>query len=89
MFTMTVVCDEASKDTIRNMVFQNINKGFNGIAEMQVKELQDGRLRFYYSVNYDASYVNREEPNKSEEHIWRLTNAYLNDNIWVSICLPY
>ena len=61
MFTMTVVCDEASKDTIRNMVFQNTDTGFNGIAEMQVKELKDGRLRFYYSVNYDASYVNKEE----------------------------
>ena len=62
MFTMTVVCDEVSKDTMRNMVFQNTNTGFNGIAEMQVKELEDGRLRFYYSVNYDASYVNKEEP---------------------------
>ncbi|MED9903656.1 MAG: hypothetical protein UFG06_05685 [Lachnospiraceae bacterium] len=62
MFTMTVVCDEASKDIIRNMVFQNTNTGLNGIAEMQVKELEDGRLRFYYSVNYDASYVNEEEP---------------------------
>ena len=64
MFTMTVVCDDASKDTIRNMVFQNINTGFNGSAELEVKELEDGRLRFYYSVNYDGSYRNETYPGK-------------------------
>lgn len=64
MFTMTVVCDDASKDTIRNMVFQNINTGFNGSAELEVKELEDGRLQFYYSVNYDGSYMNETYPGK-------------------------
>lgn len=64
MFTMTVVCDDASKDTIRNMVFQNINTGFNGSAELEVKELEDGRLQFYYSVNYDGSYRNETYPGK-------------------------
>lgn len=33
MFTMTVVCDEVSKDTLRNMTFQNVNTGFNGASE--------------------------------------------------------
>lgn len=64
MFTMTVVCDEASKDTIRNMVFQNINTGLNGAAELDIKELEDGRLRFYYSVNYDGSYMAETYPGK-------------------------
>lgn len=64
MFTMTVVCDDASKDTIRNMVFQNVNTGLNGAAELDVKELEDGRLRFYYSVNYDGSYMNETYPAK-------------------------
>lgn len=64
MFTMTVVCDEASKDAIRNMTFQNIDTGLNGSAELDVKELEDGRLRFYYSVNYDGSYMNETYPTK-------------------------
>lgn len=58
LFTMTVVCDDASRDGIRSMVFQNIHTGLNGSAELDVKELEDGRLRFYYSVNYDGSYMN-------------------------------
>lgn len=62
IFTMTVVCDEESRNVIRDMAFQNVNTGFNGNAEMQVKELEDGRLRFYYSVNYDGSYVNETYP---------------------------
>ncbi len=64
MFTMTVVCDDASKDTLRNMVFQNVNTGFNGASELDIKELEDGRLRFYYSVNYDGSYMNETYPGK-------------------------
>lgn len=64
LFTMTVVCDDASKDTIRNLVFQNVNTGLNGAAELDVKELEDGRLRFYYSVNYDGSYMNETYPVK-------------------------
>ena len=64
MFTMTVVCDEASKDAIRNMTFQNTDTGLNGSAELDVKELEDGRLRFYYSVNYDGSYMNETYPTK-------------------------
>lgn len=64
MFTMTVVCDEVSKDTLRNMTFQNVNTGFNGASELDVKELEDGRLRFYYSVNYDGSYMNETYPSK-------------------------
>ena len=64
LFTMTVVCDNASKDTIRNLVFQNVNTGLNGAAELDVKELEDGRLRFYYSVNYDGSYRNETYPGK-------------------------
>lgn len=67
MFTMTVVCDDASKDAIRNMVFQNSNTGFNGSAELQIKELEDGRLRFYYSVNYDGSYMKETYPGKGGE----------------------
>ena len=67
MFTMTVVCDDTSKDTIRNMVFQNSNTGFNGSAELQIKELEDGRLRFYYSVNYDGSYMKETYPGKGGE----------------------
>lgn len=67
MFTMTVVCDDASRDTIRNMVFQNTNTGFNGTSELQVKELDDGRLRFYYSVNYDGSYMTETYPSKGGE----------------------
>lgn len=64
MFTMTIVCDEASKDTIRNMVFQNSNTGLNGAAELDIKELEDGRLQFYYSVNYDGSYMTETYPGK-------------------------
>lgn len=64
MFTMTVVCDETSKNTIRNMVFQNVNTGLNGASELDIKELEDGRLRFYYSVNYDGSYMNETYPSK-------------------------
>lgn len=64
MFTMTVVCDEASKDAIRNMTFQNTDTGLNGSAELDVKELEDGRLRFYYSVNYDGSYMTETYPTK-------------------------
>ena len=67
MFTMTVVCDDAAKDTIRRMVFQNVNTGFNGMAELQIKELEDGRLRFYYSVNYDGSYRNETYPGHGGE----------------------
>ena len=67
MFTMTVVCDDTSRDTIRNMVFQNTDTGFNGTAELQVKELEDGRLRFYYSVNYDGSYMSETYVSKGGE----------------------
>ena len=55
---MTVVCDDASKDTIRQMVFQNTNTGLWANVQMPAKELADGRLQFFYSVNYDGSYVN-------------------------------
>ena len=64
MFTMTVVCDDTSKDTIRNLAFQNVNTGLNGAAELDVRELDDGRLRFYYSVNYDGSYIKETAPDK-------------------------
>lgn len=64
MFTMTVVCDDASKDTIRNMTFQNVSTGFNGASELDIKELEDGRLQFYYSVNYDGSYMNETYSSK-------------------------
>ncbi len=62
MFTMTVVCDDKSRDVIQKLVFQNKNTGLNGTAETEVKELSDGRLRFFYSVNYDGSYTDEKEP---------------------------
>lgn len=67
MFMMTVKCDEASKDTIRHMVLQNVNTGFCATAEMPVRELEDGRLEFYYSVNYDGSYVNETYTSRGGE----------------------
>lgn len=67
IFTMTVVCDEESKETIRQMVFQNANTGFCANAEMPVRELEDGRLQFYYSVNYDGSYVNKTYESRGGE----------------------
>lgn len=67
IFTMTVVCDEESKETIRQMVFQNASTGFCANAEMPVRELEDGRLQFCYSVNYDGSYVNETYESRGGE----------------------
>ncbi len=68
LFTMTIVCDDMSKETIRNLAFQNTITGLDGILEMDVKEEMNGRLRFYYSVNYDGSYSMETRTDQGGEH---------------------
>ncbi|MCM1466613.1 MAG: hypothetical protein NC086_00585 [Alistipes sp.] len=54
-FYMTVVCDAASKEELKNMVFQSTATGYNQSFEPPV-ELEDGRLQMYYTVNWDEAY---------------------------------
>lgn len=53
-FFMTVVCDAASRDAIKNLSFQSTITGYDQYSF--VGELEDGRLLFYYTVNSDQAY---------------------------------
>lgn len=56
-FFMTIVCDEASREDMKKVCFQNTISGWQ-TGHGVVKELEDGRLQLYYTVNSDIAYTN-------------------------------
>ncbi len=53
-FVMTIVCDEASKNELKELTFQSTITGLNVLYDS--KELEDGRIELTYSANFDRGH---------------------------------
>lgn len=54
-FYMTIVCDDKSKEELKNITFQSTITGYDAVRK-NTFELSDGRLQCNYTVNWDKAY---------------------------------